>query len=1083
MLTATILRQLRVLGLIAAASCAIVLSACQMCHFSKKCGGEDECATHTKVCATPTVRALAHDLDALEAHIERYGSVTIQHPSVWGQARLTKHREEFERMMAKDLCTFNLTLQGSVSRSDQAYFANSFALGMAVSGPQAFVTPSAVTSSASASAAPPISIPTPDPISPVYLDRNPARLPSALGFGTIGKDAITVEPSVYLNQKARYLNHLHELRRINEGDDTGDSPGYALNLIRVPVSVLPGKHTQEGHGAEVTMTLKPHLSEELLPTTFRNLVVNDLLEQIGVPLTQFLNDKEQVAHFKTVWTVFDLEYEIWKNMKKVRNLKYSDLSPDSKKVLAKSILFQEGEPAAAWNKGRQILKESALIVPATKLRHAKRPFPPSQMVEIFGEDEIDTVIVTAQKLFKRDPANKYWLHYPDVQGYLQEELAGAYRFLADPNNIGLWEHCSQELVTAIHTRSKEKGDVEQVKKIRDRFGDQVLATTKRVMEDDVTVSLAWAILVESALLNDQLVKDMKEAAAAKSFPMPTNEWQPYYLPNPPAEARQTFNRYVECRWPIIVFALDPVADQQNIADSFSQRREMQLAMSLAFVSGQVSAKNMMQFARRLEMEMETVALNNTVVGFSHGNETFGWRFYPRFQTPDTESNFTVLFRDQLIGGPNRKALLRQRKIEPGQRECTAVVIMPSFVPYATLETSSHWFNLANPKHRDATCVEAVKLSARVKAIDQCADRVIDANCYRDGELDRLKAKAKQLEARLPLQSTKLQIPYENTLGGFAMFNTGITDLAPELYGWYGAPGIDTGDTTTLFLIGNHFSVHQTRVIVGGIHITDTEMLSRQVMRVTIPKGALNLDRATGFFPAGTEAQLEPAVVTPKKDAAPKKEEPKKEDPKKLVLASFANDAKATPCDTTKSKARELFVDVHIATPYGVTSHLLIPASKVDSAGTRPAAADAPDAFTCPQEDASKRKADLDRAAATRTAADQINKAAFDIATKAKAVADKEAADRIDAAAKAAAARAIAERDAFNKAVEAAAAKKAADEKKAADDAKKKSGSQPPPEESRLQPMFDAQPVTTPSVSAPSRTPAWNTLARRMARLP
>ena len=29
----------------------------------------------------------------------------------------------------------------------------------------------------------------------------------------------------------------------------------------------------------------------------------------------------------------------------------------------------------------------------------------------------------------------------------------------------------------------------------------------------------------------------------------------------------------------------------------------------------------------------------------------------------------------------------------------------------------------------------------------------------------------QLEARLPLQSTMVQIPYENTLGGFAMFNT------------------------------------------------------------------------------------------------------------------------------------------------------------------------------------------------------------------------------------------------------------------------------------------------------------------------
>ena len=93
-----------------------------------------------------------------------------------------------------------------------------------------------------------------------------------------------------LDQKARFLNHLHELRRINEGDDIGDSPGYALNLVRVPVSILPGKCTQIGYGAEVTMTLKPYLSDELLPVTFRNLIINDVVDQITFPITQFIND-------------------------------------------------------------------------------------------------------------------------------------------------------------------------------------------------------------------------------------------------------------------------------------------------------------------------------------------------------------------------------------------------------------------------------------------------------------------------------------------------------------------------------------------------------------------------------------------------------------------------------------------------------------------------------------------------------------------------------------------------------------------------------------------------------------------------
>src|SRR5262249_28157334 len=157
--------------------------------------------------------------------------------------------------------------------------------------------------------------------------------------------------------------------------------------------------------------------------------------------------------------------------------------------------------------------------------------------------------------------------------------------------------------------------------------DHALKLSNRWIYVDVTVALAWAIIVESALLNKHLMQDMKESAAAKGCAYAAvdahgaERWLDCYLPHPSAEARQAFITYVQCRWPIIVFALAPVAEQQNIAESYSSRREMQLALSMAFVSGNISAKNMMKYARRLEMDMETVALNNTVTGFSHGNET------------------------------------------------------------------------------------------------------------------------------------------------------------------------------------------------------------------------------------------------------------------------------------------------------------------------------------------------------------------------------------------------------------------------------------------------------------------------------
>lgn len=73
--------------------------------------------------------------------------------------------------------------------------------------------------------------------------------------------------------------------------------------------------------------------------------------------------------------------------------------------------------------------------------------------------------------------------------------------------------------------------------------------------------------------------------------------------------------------------------------------------------------------------------------------------------------------------------------------------------------------------------------------------------------------------------------------------------------------------TTVFLVGNHFSVHDTRVIAGGVCVPRTAitLISRQVMQVTIPWNA-----------------------------------------------------------NTVSIDNNTWVDVHAATPYGVTGHLHIP---------------------------------------------------------------------------------------------------------------------------------------------------------------
>lgn len=1082
----------------------------------------------------PTVIALAEDLDHLEKHIEWNGSVVAKVPDVWGQARLTQYRDEFEKAMAGDVNKFEFGLQGSLSRSDSAYLASAAALSFAAqpkppvvgtisaakgNAPALVPTGQTVqqvtkdpdtgaTTTTSTTLAPPTPAAAPkapDPVKPIELGdpaalvsgtdavigkRNDARLAEPLKFGQ-GGVAVGIEPAELLAQKKRYLDFLAQLRRENEGDDTADSPGYSLNLVRIPVSVLPGKKTDRGHGAEITMTLSPVLGDDLLPTTFRTLVQNDVVKHLGLPLTQLLGDKEsepllQQSERENVIALFlvtpinatlrDENYTLDARVRMVVNY-YKDLHAQDKRILANlakgfdapqrtwfeqlasgqieklldsglyspgvwetlqkinAIIFdstvgvrdklkalqklfesmsgdtkaklgtvakslpkderdslegmisgdlfrqaltavethdeltkllaekpsgsgenvaklvqklskeaptftsrsygkamvaeplstrrklflgldgEEVEKTAAkeWDDPKSFqlvveavdrglqgaiadlspanpvpVKELVGIRPTAEMRQIqirlkrlnfafspglenKTGFPVSQLTDVYGLVQTVTIAHGAYEALKDQIVRQKYAHLPDVQGYLQHEVAAAYRFLAEPECVPLWDKFCPRIATAVRTRR-----LDTLQNMQKEYRDDVekLTLSTRPFRDtrpynpqqqyEVTAALGWCILVDAALLTDRLQRDMKETASAKGQPLAGCDpgW-PYYLPAPPRECRDAFNAYVKLRWPVHVFALDPYVQEQNIADSLSTRREMQLALAIAFTNGQISARTLTKYVRRLEAEYQTVALNRTQVGFTHGEDTFGWRFYPRFQTPDSKGNLEVFFREQLVGGRTKEQLLRDQRLEPGERECVAVVMMPAFVPYVTVDTASNWFALANPKHKSLDTTQAVKLSRAVRAITDAAPAVRDAACYRDGEDGRLRRRADQLAARLPLQTLTAPVPVLNTYGGFEMFSNGTTDLAPELYGWYGAPGLDpAAESTTLFLVGDHFSPLRTRVIVGNQAVDNTDpkaqtLLSRQVMQVTFKKGAYPLTD-----PKGQPATVRVHVATP-----------------------------------------------------------------------------------------------------------------------------------------------------------------------------------------------------------------------------
>ncbi|MFO0352498.1 MAG: hypothetical protein ACK50O_04250, partial [Pirellulaceae bacterium] len=510
------------------------------------------------------------------------------------------------------------------------------------------------------------------------------------------------------------------------------------------------------------------------------------------------------------------------------------------------------------------------------------------LADNIGEDSIECIISSIVLGFHEDVINRRIIHLTDVQAFLREELAAAYELLSQPELASVWleaEASESRLARYIRLR-----DIDSIQRERAMFlsqaadlGDEVhqgltdtnsTATSPQVATHDCTTrALAWAIYVESMLLNERLKESMRETLGEGQCASTLA----FFGPNPNPEACAQFNRYVSVRWPIHVFTVDPVVSEQNISAAAEIYREAQLKVLASFSGGLVAGSNATRLLRQIQRDMATIDLNRTVVGFAHGDQTFGWRFYPRFQVAPVEGNAKVLFRDLIGGGPSDEHLLRSRKIEPGMRECVAIVVMPSFVGRATIDSRSSWFRLDSPKHSAMTHQESVQYSRSIETIKHHAQACVRCpELYREGEVARLMSRVDQLSQQLPTQSLSFPVPTENTLGGFEVFASGTRELAPELLGWYGAPGYSTENGAHFFLAGDNFSVHETSLIAGNqvIPSSSIRMLSRQILEVRLPE---NLP--------------------------------------------FVTDNRMNESDEDTYAG---YIDLHLATPYGVSGHLLIP---------------------------------------------------------------------------------------------------------------------------------------------------------------
>ena len=866
-------------------------------------------------CSDDEIERLGRELAWLERQVNLHGSIVAKAPDVWGQNRLMRHRLEYEEEMRRQLPLFEQYSQAAIRRSDQSFLGMALALQSASgrrSGPEFVAAPDASVVNSIQTLLPTTNeaVGRADPV--VIARTGPFAGPALPADMQFADAPLALEPTLQLDHLSRYLHHLHELRRVNEGDDSADAPGYALNLVRIPVSITPGGKTRKGHGAEITITVDPQLDDDLLPRTVRDLVINDLVDLVAPALYHCVNDPDCVAWSETI------------------------LAP------SEPAAPRAGVMAAMRSLSERLPTITPSTAPSMKSRRARMPIPTSQLADVAGVRQIAVLVQAARRALGSHPAARPCIEYVDVRGFLEAELTAAWDFLALDRHRDLWAQLpgwriadlvrgrrSEELgivrchvLAAIGTGAAEplvEGLPERLPLpeplampaaagicCEDRLSGEPLCKT-------ATAALVWGILVESALLDERLAADMRDTAGGAACT------GPLVGPDPDPEARAAFNDYVRRRWPVRVFALDPAIDEQTVEDAFARRRELQIVTAAAFASGRLNAQSLARYTRRVEADMAVIAVNRTAVGFVHGATTFGWRFMPRVQTPPTRGQLAAF--GETLCGPSSDADLMQRELEPGIRECVAIVVMPSFVPRLAFDVDTRWFPLAHPAVTTPDMKQTLELSRSVKAIERSI--AVCGRCehfYREGQLARMMRKAEQLEGRLSQQSLEAKIPHENTSGGFELFDAGVTDLAPELVGWYGAPGVDPAAGTTLFLFGKGFSVHDTRVIAGG-RPARFRLLSREVLEVAVPPGVHTVGQASRLpgSATGTVAphDLATGTVAPHAPALASHAEP--------LPAPLEPLAPAAPC-AADCHGRE-FVDIHLATPYGVTSHLLVPVAR------------------------------------------------------------------------------------------------------------------------------------------------------------
>ncbi len=735
---------------------------------------------------------LASELTAIEDELRRDGTVSLKTPDVWGDGSLTFFIQEYERLMAKDIKDdFKAELQGFIGRSDQLALQSTTALGIAAGG--AGVSPPTLTIDNTSS----------NTVSNDAVGRPPV----SFGDKTTGEAlGLALEPTEFTRQHSVFINFNQALRRRNMVGDNARAPGYAVYKFRIPVSVLPGRETSQGHAAVVNLRARLVIDEAHLREMFPRLVIAEAVDYCGP---------------KTLFATMDTAVPSQQGPR--MQLYGAPTAPPRVPLDAQEILSRHIHNVA------EVAKQ--YFFPEEELRTSK-PYRDSRKLADL-------------RAFLFNYYEQIHLELMDRRAY--ETLAAN---LSDLDKPKTWPHAIQ---TAIG------GTFPQCSSCRDCV--DASGACRKSGTYSAAFILCWFSLqthenmkqIFQSLKEQQLISDEDYEQVNSNFVI-------FFHPDRSREESvRLWREMIEHTFPVHVFALDPELDEQNIYDSFERRRLLQLALAINIANGGFGLEQRLKLSRQLELEMASIDLNRTIVGFTHGNDTFGWYFRPRLQSPPTESNnIAAAMRTLWSTGPTEHYDLKHRELEPGIRECEAIIVLPSIATRVAFDVTTNWERLTKPGATKRSYEEMISLGQRLHQLKFDAVRVRDQDCFRPGDYERMLSRIEQMDKMLSMQSLTVDIPFEYEVAAADLFSKGNAHLKPELRDFYGLEYLEPdGEAAFVFVTGKNFHPTLTHAIVGGSEShsidestdgtrADVEVVSRQLLRVKIKELNGNLSKEAGF---------------------------------------------------------------------------------------------------------------------------------------------------------------------------------------------------------------------------------------------